>query len=90
MSVRTMAKVWDVFDGKAPDKLVLLAAADSADNEGRFVSDENQIALKCGLSAELVRHALCRLASTGWLVSIGSHGSDQILQIAVERLEEMQ
>ena len=66
MSVRLMANVWDA--ALPPHlKLVLLAVADHANDEGWAYPGQRSLAAKCGMAERTVRGHLATLAEQGWL-----------------------
>ena len=91
MSVKMISLVWEGFDGKPDDKLVMLAVADSAGADGVFSGDKKQIAHKCGLTPRQVGESLGRLASADWIVDEGNpFGDGQVFRILLKRLEGCQ
>ena len=91
MSVRIMSKVWDSQLGSHTEKLVLLALADNANDEGLCWPSRKTIARKCDLSETAVRNQIKEFESAG-LISItetgGGHLSNRY-QFDLQKLDEM-
>lgn len=91
MSVRIMSKVWDSQLGSHTEKLVLLALADNANDEGLCWPSRKTIARKCDLSETAVRSQIKEFESAG-LISItetgGGHLSNRY-QFDLKKLDEM-
>jgi hypothetical protein len=66
MSVRVMAAVW-ALDIPGTEKLVLLALADWANDEGRCWPSMQQLATKSGLTDRAVRGIIGRLVDRGFV-----------------------
>lgn len=66
MSVRIMSQVWDLA---LPShlKLVLLAVADHADDEGYCYPGQARLAAKCGVSVRALRDSIRQLEAAGLL-----------------------
>lgn len=88
MSVRVMSDVWGGFKGDETEKIVLLAIADSCNDEGCFVTDVDLIASKCSLSIEQTREVLGSLIAAAWLIAEDSAPSESPdCRIALDRLQ---
>jgi hypothetical protein len=64
MSIKLLAQAWDV-QLPHPEKLVLLALADNANDEGYCWPSVPNVAHKCGLEDRSVRRMVARLARRG-------------------------
>lgn len=69
MSVKLMAQVWDM-EMKAIEKIVLLALADYADDDGVCWPRQNTIAIKTGVSRQTVNQKMKQLEADGLLAKI--------------------
>lgn len=67
MSVRTMAKVWELSRHKGNDLLMLLAIADFADDEGKAYPSVSTLAEKCRMQARGANKVLATLRASGEL-----------------------
>lgn len=70
MSVRVMTWVWHHAQAKSVDKLVLLAIADVAGDDGDVTAYKRSVdtlARKCGVHRRTVQHAIGRLVEAGEL-----------------------
>lgn len=67
MSVRYMAEVWGL-DLDSSAKLILLAFADHADDEGRAFPSVSRVAWKCGCSERTVQRHISTFKDAGVLV----------------------
>lgn len=67
MSIALMSKVWKTRCASHTQKLVLLALADNANDEGRCWPSVGNIALKCDLSERSVQYEVRKLTQAGLL-----------------------
>lgn len=67
MSVRTMARVWELSRHKGNDLLMLLAIADFADDDGKAYPSVNTLAEKCRMLGRGANKVLATLRSSGEL-----------------------
>lgn len=73
MSVRAMTAVWDMIGGTPDERLVMLAYADHADDEGANIFPAvARIAKKTGLTERGVQKITRRLTAIGLLIPDGS------------------
>lgn len=73
MSVRAITAVWDMLGGSPEERLVLLAYADHADDEGASIFPAvARVARKTGLTERSVQRITRRLTSAGLLLPDGS------------------
>lgn len=68
MSVRTLARVWELSAQAGNDLLMLLAIADFADDDGRAYPSIATLARKCRMTPRNVNLILAELRKTGELV----------------------
>lgn len=73
MSVRVMTAVWDI-DLPDSEKIVLLALADSANDEGWCWPSMATLARKCSKTDRTVQHAIRDLCAAGHLTRIETRG----------------
>jgi hypothetical protein len=66
MSVRLMAMVWDM-DMKAVDKIILLALADYADDDGVCWPKQGTVAIKTGVTRQTVNQKMKQMEESGVL-----------------------
>ncbi len=70
MSIKVMSRIWDKDIGTA-DKLILLALADWADDEGgRVYPSLGLVAHKTGFSHRYIREKISEYVSQGWLFRV--------------------
>lgn len=74
MSVKVMSKVWGASIGSKSAKLVLLAIADHADDNGKAWPSIAGLAAKCEMSKRTVIRTIQTLVSDGFLTAKKSHG----------------
>lgn len=74
MSIRIMQRVWETPCRTHTEKLVLLALADNASDEGECWPSQATIARKTDLSEQGVRNQLAALEKRGWLKVRKSQG----------------
>lgn len=74
MSVRISAAVWSIKGLKAPERIVLLAIADHADDDGHCWPSMVLLADKCEMTDRGVRGVIRRLEQAGYLTTSVSHG----------------
>lgn len=74
MSVRIMAEVWRL-DLPANDKIVLLALADHADDEGLCYPSIGRVAWKCCYSRATIKRQMKRLSEAGLVVVVERGGT---------------
>lgn len=67
MSVRTMARVWELSRHKGNDLLMLLAIADFADDDGKAYPSVNTLAEKCRMLGRGANKVLATLRASGEL-----------------------
>ncbi len=67
MSVRTMARVWDLSQHAGTDLLTLLAIADFADDEGNAYPSVGTLATKCRMKPRRMHYILKILRGSGEL-----------------------
>lgn len=67
MSIRIMQRVWDTPCRTHTEKLVVLALADNASDEGYCYPSISTIAKKCDLCEAAVKKNIRTLAKAGWL-----------------------
>lgn len=67
MSVRTMARVWDLSNQRGNDLLMLLAIADFADDDGNAYPSVQTLAHKCRMQARNANKVLAALRASGEL-----------------------
>ncbi|MEA9393145.1 conserved phage C-terminal domain-containing protein [Acerihabitans sp. TG2] len=68
MSIKLMSQVWDVQSLTQPRKMLLLAVADFANDEGYSWPSVETLMRKCSFKSDSgVRRALAELAEAGWL-----------------------
>jgi len=68
MSIKLMSQVWDVQSLTQPRKMLLLAVADFANDEGYSWPAVETLMRKCSFKSDSgVRRALTELAEAGWL-----------------------
>lgn len=87
MSIRMMADVWDL-DLHREQKLVLLAFADHADDEGRCFPSLERIAYKCGYSRASAKRKTHALIEAGLLVVLregNGRGKPSVYQVRPEK-----
>ena len=65
MSIRIMNRVWDTNVGSGTGKLVLIALADNANDQGTCYPAMDTIAKKCDLTVQGVRNQIKKLESAG-------------------------
>lgn len=71
MSIRLMTQVWDIQSLTQPRKMLLLALADNANDEGRCWPSVETLMRKCGFRSESgVRAAIKELAEKEWLTKL--------------------
>ena len=80
MSIRLMSAAWSA-DICATDKIVLLALADHANDEGRCWPGVGSIKDKCGLSQRGVQNAIKRLCEAGHLSRIERSGTTALYRV---------
>jgi hypothetical protein len=80
MSIRIMTRAWDVSVGMA-DKLVLLALADIADDDGRCFPSLAHIGRKCGMHRATVLRAIATLETEGHLSRDSRTGRSSIYTV---------
>jgi predicted transcriptional regulator len=66
MSVKLMAMVWDM-DMKAVDKIILLALADYADDDGVCWPKQGTVAIKTGVTRQTVNQKMKQMEESGLL-----------------------
>ena len=67
MSIRVMSQVWDFGPDDATMKLVLLALADIADDQGKCWPSMERIAQRGCMSDRNARRIIRKLEDVGWL-----------------------
>lgn len=80
MSVRTMAKVWELSVNKGNDLLTLLAIADFADDDGNAYPAVQTLADKCRMKSRNANVILAALRASGELEvrhNEGPHGTNR-------------
>lgn len=80
MSVRTMAKVWELSVNKGNDLLMLLAIADFADDDGNAYPAVQTLADKCRMKSRNANVILAALRASGELEvrhNEGPHGTNR-------------
>lgn len=86
MSVRTMARVWDLSKHGGPELLLLLAIADFSDDEGNAYPAVQTLAKKCRITSRNINRALSKLKQSGELeirLNEGPKGTNRY-RVAVE------
>lgn len=83
MSVKVMTAVWKL-QLSAFEKLLLLALADIADDEGRCYPAMRHLEEKCGMSESTVRRSLCHLEAAGHLQREYREGRSTLYHICRE------
>jgi hypothetical protein len=78
MSIKVMTEVWESSSTKGGSRLVLLALADFANDEGYCFPSLERIALKSALSKRNVQMILCDLNSRGELVIVHGAGRGNV------------
>lgn len=73
MSVKLMAQVWEL-NLESTEKLVLLALADFANDEGRCYPSLGRVAFKCGRSARQAWRIFSLLREKGLIVPVEQGG----------------
>lgn len=69
MSIKLMSQVWDVQSLSQPRKMLMLAVADFANEEGLSWPSVETLMRKCGFRSDSgVRRALSELCDEGWLI----------------------
>lgn len=86
MSVRIMTAVWAHGPETAADRLLLLAIADNANDEGQAWPSVGRLASKCCVEERAVRYGLRRLAEGGWIEIEEHAGRPNTYKIRPERL----
>ena len=83
MSIALQTLVWDGYPGNSTEKLVFLAVADIAGDDGRFFATPEQVAEKCVMPFSRVIEALRALVHSAWIEDedLGRY------RISVERLQ---
>ena len=75
MSVRIMSMVFDNQELSSTEKLVMLALADHANDEGKSIyPSQDRLAMKTGLSRETINRHVKRLIQKGIIRKIGYRG----------------
>lgn len=80
MSVRTMARVWELSTNKGNDLLMLLAIADFADDDGNAYPAVPTLAAKCRMLPRSANKVLATLRESGELEirqNEGPHGTNR-------------
>lgn len=80
MSVRTMARVWELSSHRGNDLLMLLAIADFADDEGNAYPSVTTLATKCRMKSRNANLILATLRESGELEvrhNEGPHGTNR-------------
>ncbi len=80
MSVRTMARVWDLSNQRGNDLLMLLAIADFADDDGNAYPSVQTLATKCRMKPRNANLILAALRASGELEvrqNEGPHGTNR-------------
>ena len=92
MSVRTMARVWELSRNRGNDLLMLLAIADFADDDGNAYPSVPTLAEKCRMKARNANLILAALRKTGELEvrqNEGPHGTNRYcIVLPAEPLQE--
>jgi hypothetical protein len=79
MSIRLMTEVWSRYPKGGNKKLVLLALADYANDDGYCWPGVDLIAVKCNVSRRYVQQVTAELVDDGWLeigVNQGPHNAN--------------
>ena len=82
MSVRTMAKVWEISRQSGSDLLMLLAIADFADDNGNAYPAVTTLAEKCRMTQRNANLILANLKKSGELIvkqNEGPRGTNRYL-----------
>ncbi|MEL6963422.1 MAG: helix-turn-helix domain-containing protein [Pseudomonadota bacterium] len=74
MSIKLTTQIWEVRGLKATDKLVLLALADHANDEGECWPSMARLAEKCDMTPRGVRNVIRRLEDVGYVATETSSG----------------
>lgn len=74
MSVKVSALVWEHGPTKAPDRLMLLALADNADDHGLAWPGMETLAAKCCVGVDAARATIRRLEAAGWIAVVFGGG----------------
>ncbi len=88
MSVQLMAAVFERGPSNPHLRLLMLAIADHADDEGLAWPGVERLAAKCAVSARSVQRSLQQLEAAGWLVIEHGkgRGNTNLYRLAVDRL----
>lgn len=91
MSIELMAKVWRMPTDTPAEKLVLLAMADRADDEGLNVRPSvTKTAERCCLDRRTVQRAMTKFQDLGVLVLVCQRvGYPNVYRLDIERLEQI-
>lgn len=77
VSVKVMGMVWEAGPRSAADRMMLLALADNAnDDGGQCWPSVDRLAAKCCVQERAARYALRRLEKAGWITTtVGGQGA---------------
>jgi Helix-turn-helix domain len=73
MSIKIMSQVWEL-ELPAAEKLIALALADHANDQGICAPSFSRIAWKCGISRDTVKRALRRFRDSGLVLKTSEAG----------------
>ena len=90
MSAKLAGMAWDRRGVSAEEKVVLLALADMANDDGRFLTDGwQEVAVDCGLPAETVGRILDRFAAAGLVALEAASGGGTLGAFDLAGLESL-
>lgn len=91
MSIRLMSQVWDIPTDTPAEKLILLALADRADDEGNNVRPaKGTIATRCCLDRRTVQRIMAKLEEQRVLVLVAERiGFPSVYRLDVRRLKQL-
>lgn len=91
MSIRLMSTAWEARTDTPAEKLVLLALADRADDEGNSVRPgKTSVATRCRLDRRTVQRIMVKFEESGLLVKVAERvGFPSIYRIDVQLLESL-
>lgn len=89
MSIAAMVNVWQSDDTKGGERLVLLALADSANDDGYCWPSIAHLAKKCNMSPQAVRRFLARLELAHKIKRIFRPGHSNYFKVGVVPLSEV-